>query len=339
MIVEYEQRSKSGELMFSNVQLSIVKDFESFLKHRRFRWFDDVKYKGIYLYGYVGNGKTMISDMFCMHFKGQIKRFHSSEFSSFIYKNIDLAKKNPKNINVENFITKKLGRIDILFIDDFEIRDIVMSIMAKKVLINLVKKKVKLIFTSNIAPNNLYPNGLNRSDFEDFIHFINDKMLVKEISLDEDFRLNNTVLGNLIYFNGKNDIIELHNNIFSSTVKTNHNNSIVDINGYKINVILKNDMSCIINFDDICNANFGQGEYLDLVEKFDHIFIDEIYQMTKYEMDIARRFIILIDAIYDKQKRFYGSFKVDYRNTIIEYRHSNEVDRCVSRLEFFNRAS
>jgi cell division protein ZapE len=339
MIKEYEQRSKSGELMFSNAQLSIIRNFELFLKHRRFRWFDDIKYKGIYLHGYVGNGKTMISEMFCRHFKGQIKRFHSSEFSSFIYRNIDLAKKNPKNINVENFIIRKLGRIDILFIDDFEIRDIVMSIMAKKVLINLVKKKVKLIFTSNIIPNNLYPNGLNRSDFEEFIRFINDKILVKEINLDDDFRLNNTVLGNLISFNGKSDIIELYNNLFSPKITINHQSSIIDINGHKIYAILKNERSCIISFDDICNANLGQEEYLHLVEKFDHIFVDEIYQMTKYEMDVARRFIILMDTIYDNKKRFYGSFKVDYRNTIIEYKYSNEVDRCISRLEFFNRVS
>ena len=290
--------------------------------------------KGIYLWGNAGSGKTMIMDICYDSLKtNRKKRIHFQEFMIDVHDSLHLIRNNKTDkplIKVAEIISKE---IDYLFFDEFQVNDIAdASILAR--LFNLLFNSNVFIFsTSNIIPNNLYKDGLQRDRFIPFIKLIEKDCINIELSTKKDYRkkrlknINN-------YFSSLNDKTEkeIEKIFFDLTRGANLEKKSIVVKGREITVS-KHAKGCArFNFDDLCGKAYGSEDYINIAKSFDIIFIENIPKLSPEKKNEVKRFIMLIDALYDNSKitviSAAGEPEDIYQKGDLEF----DYKRCVSRL-------
>ena len=207
---------------------------------------------------------------------------------------------------VENplvIIAKKIkNRTDILFFDEFFVSDIADAMLLGKLIGELFKIKIILISTSNIHPDNLYKGGLQRSLFLPAIKELKDNCKIFFIDIEKDFRLRNLEKVNLFYISKNESSKHLMYKIFLNLVKNDSfikKNAKLIINNRSINTKCKTENIVWFNFLDICDGPRSSHDYVEISKIFNTVFISDIHVMTSHDEEKARRFVSLIDELYD----------------------------------------
>ena len=173
---------------------------------------------GIYIWGDVGRGKTLITNEYIKQAKdNSIKSFHFIDFMNFIHNelNKNSGSKNPLS-KVSKILTKKTS---LIFIDEFQVEDVADAMIIGDLLIKIIDSRTKLILTSNAHPDSLYKDGLQRKKFMDSIKFLKERVDIHELQGDIDYRTRN-----IIQLNNNNDIYSEENktSIINNKYDTNH---------------------------------------------------------------------------------------------------------------------
>jgi len=262
-------------------------------------FFSSKKKKGIYVYGSVGTGKTFLLSLFSQYSKVG-KKIHFNHLMSRIHDNIN-SKEN-KNKKLEMFIREFCKDIKILFIDELHIYNIVDALLIKKIFHTLEENNIFVMTSSNFQPTDLYKNGLQRADFLPFIKHINESYDVINVASETDYR-RITLNQSKTYFTPVNqDTEDEFNSLFNRLVDINDlTTKKIEIKSREINFTKCSANVAYCSFDFICNTNLAHEDYASIAKEFNLIFIEKVPKMTNDFSDQCRRFISLIDMLYENK--------------------------------------
>ena len=281
--------------------------------------------------GRCRKGQDLIVKEFIRQLKDKrIKSFHYIDFMTFIH---DELKNNSGIKNPLKKIAKKItSKCDLIFIDEFQIEDVADAMIITNILEKILDQGLKIIITSNVHPNDLYQNGLQRQKFIKSMLACTKKLEIFNLKGDIDYRIKNIIDPDIKSKNiyTEKDIIRIIDNNFSSY---NHQSNEIIVNERKFKCKFVANNLIWIDFIVFFKEATGPKDYKELSSKLDWIFVSNFKQCDDYSIDIIRRFISFIDIAYTnkvKVKFFLNNIGVGeiYKGTKLNILWN----RCESRL-------
>ncbi|MBB3313561.1 cell division protein ZapE [Rhizobium sp. BK196] len=298
--------------------------------------------RGLYIYGSVGRGKTMLMDMFFQMAPCRKKRrAHFHEFMADVHNRIAVHRQKLKNGETKQadpmppVAAALFAEAELLCFDEFTVTDIADAMILSRLFSELFERGCVLVATSNVEPDNLYKDGLNRGLFLPFVSLL--KKHVEIVSLDSptDYRMEklNSQPVYLVPIDERTDMA-----MDASWTQALHGRKAqpteIAMKGRTIHVPLAVDRMARFSFSALCEKPLGAADFLAIAERFDTIFLDHIPLLGPEKRNQIKRFIILIDTLYDHGTRLYASAAAMPEDLLIERRGTEgfEFDRTASRL-------
>jgi cell division protein ZapE len=303
---------------------------------------DEPPPRGLYIHGEVGRGKTMLMDLFFQHSSVTHKRrAHFHEFMAEVHERIYGFRQNISRGEIADGDVIALTAASIfdeawlLCFDEFHVTDIADAMILGRLFKKLFELGTVVVATSNVAPEDLYKGGLNRALFLPFIAQISDHMEVLRLDARTDFRLEKLAGVNmwLVPADGAADAA-LDKAWARMTGNAKCKPRDISIKGRILHVPCSADGVARFSFADLCEKPLAASDYLRLAHDYHTIMVDRIPVMNYNERNAAKRFITLIDTLYDNAVKLMASAAVDplllYLAT--EGHEANEFKRTSSRL-------
>ena len=257
--------------------------------------------RGLYIHGGVGRGKTMLMDLF-FEAVGEPKkrRIHFHAFMAEAHERIGDARKTGDGDPLMPVAKAIAAETHLLCFDELFVNDITDAMVLGRLIRGLFEQGVVVVATSNVVPGDLYRQGLNRQLFLPFIDEIEDRMDVFELAAAQDFRLAK-LSGHQLYYSPADGQAhaELDRHWMRLTGHGRGRSGQIVVKGRKL-VVPQSDMGVArFAFADLCEVPLGPLDYLAISRDFHTVFIDGIPVLGPARRDVARRFITLIDTLYD----------------------------------------
>ncbi len=305
----------------------LVKFFES--KKKIINFFVNPKDKlCFYLFGGVGVGKTMILNFFYNFVDLPKKRAHFNEFMIEFHEN---RFKND-NDSILSFV-KKLKKYNLLYLDEFQVTNIVDAMILGKLFKTIFKENIKVIITSNIKIEDLYKDGLQREQFLPFISIIKKNSIQKELIIDEDYRMQKISSIQRAFFPTNEKTKFKINQIFREYTKSKKLKKIsIKVKGREFFISNYYEGVAKFNFKDLCNNFLGAEDYVKISDVCNFIFIENIPVFNDENADQQNRFITLIDILYEKKIPLVISVENNLEKIGSSQKLKDPFKRTVSRL-------
>ncbi len=288
--------------------------------------------KGLYLFGDVGRGKTFLMDMFCENISFAVKRLHFHNFMKDIHDELKTIKdkENPLTIIAKNFSDK----YQILCLDEFMVTDITDAMILYGLLKSLIDNGVLLITTTNIAPDDLYKDGLQRARFLPAIDLLKTHCIIHKVADGQDFRRvcleRHKKFFSPLNSDTEKELWEITNELSENLYL--EKNATIEINQRKIPFVAKSSKIIWFSFVDICEGFRSQMDYIELAKQFNVMIVSDIPVLDEFKEDAARRFLLLIDELYDKRINLILSSEQPIEEIYKGKKISFEFERLQSRL-------
>jgi cell division protein ZapE len=259
--------------------------------------------RGRYIFGPVGRGKTMLMDLFfeAVRFKPK-RRVHFHEFMAEVHDRIAAARETAPGDPIPHVARVIAGEAALLCFDELHVTDIADAMILGRLFRGLFDDQVVVVATSNVAPSELYKNGLNRALFLPFIDVIGEHMELEELLAAKDFRLDKLV-GKPLYFMPADKRAEAQMDRLWVDLTGNHPGAAVDLDvkGRGVRVPLASMGVARFSFAELCERPLGASDYLHIAHAFHTVMIDAIPVLRPAQREVARRFVNLVDALYDNR--------------------------------------
>jgi len=270
-----------------------------------------VAVRGLYVHGGVGRGKTMLMDMFFRVVPLKRKRrAHFNEFMTDVHDRIAAHRKAVKDGRAKGddpippVASAIAHESRLLCFDEFTVTDIADAMILARLFTALFSEGVTLVATSNVAPDDLYLDGLNRGLFLPFLAVL--KAHVEVVTLDSptDYRM--TKLAALpVYVQPLGPAADRAMDDAWTTICNGHAEKpeTIELMGRSIAVPHACDRAARMSFAELCDAPLGARDYLALTDRFDTFVIDGVPVLDQTRRNATKRFILLVDTLYDRRKR------------------------------------
>lgn len=286
---------------------------------------------GLYLWGGVGRGKTWLMDMFynSLDFPAK-RRMHFHQFMNAIH--LELKKLGERSDPLPQAVLAVIGDIRVLCFDEFFVSDIGDAMILAGVMHTLVDHGITLVATSNVEPDRLYYDGLQRARFLPAIELLKQHTQVMEMGNGDDFRLRALDQMNTFLVPHNEAHQEQLASDFATIAGETGHGGIVHINERDIPALRQSDGVVWFTFDTLCNGHRSAADYVELARQFHTIVLSNIPQLEREHNDASRRFIHLIDALYDHRVKLIASAAAEPQDLYQGTRLSMEFQRTSSRL-------
>jgi len=298
--------------------------------------------KGLYVYGEVGRGKTMLMDLF-FETSAVIRkrRVHFHEFMADVHERVHIYRQDIKNgeASEQDPIQRTAAAIAqeswLLCFDEFHITDIADAMILGRLFTRLFELGVVVVATSNLPPSNLYKDGLNRALFLPFIALLERQCVVVRLDARVDFRLEKLTGVPTWYVpdDAKADaaLDDAWRRLAGNHAGAPHE---LMVKGHAVRVPKAAMGIARFSFDDLCAQPLAASDYLKIAHEFHTIIVDHIPVMDYAQRNEAKRFIILIDTLYDNAVKLLASAEAqpDELYVATEGYEANEFKRTASRL-------
>ncbi|WP_257266246.1 cell division protein ZapE [Endozoicomonas sp. ONNA2] len=291
--------------------------------------------RGLYFWGGVGRGKTWLMDTFyhCLPFQDKL-RMHFHHFMRRVHAELKTleGQKNPLSMVAERL--SKEARI--ICFDEFFVADITDAMILAGLLEQLFQRGVTLVATSNVDPDLLYKDGLQRARFLPAIDLIKKHTLVVNVDGTIDYRLRLLEQAETYYWPLNKINHEKLEQIFSElAADPNHieTGQSLEISGRPINTVKSSRDVAWFTFTDLCDGPRSQNDYIELAHLYHSVIVQAVPRFDANRNDQARRFINLVDEFYDRGVKLILSCEVHLEALYGSGTLSFEFQRTRSRLQ------
>jgi cell division protein ZapE len=290
--------------------------------------------RGIYLWGRVGRGKSMLMDLFHGHVGiAEKRRVHFHAFMQEVQAKLHAARKAGAEDAIRPVAEEIAGRLRLLAFDEMQVTDIADAMIVGRLFQYLFDHGVAVVATSNRHPDALYKDGLNRDLFLPFIALLKERMEVHELESPTDWR-QHRLQGAQVYFTpaGKAAVEEIGRIWRELTGGGGDGPLRLRVNGRE--VVLPDARSGVARatFWDLCGNPLGPADYLAIAAAVRVLILEDIPTLSMHNYNEARRFVTLIDALYEARVRLIASAADEPERLYIEGAGSFEFERTASRL-------
>ncbi len=320
--------------LISNSRMSLAKR----LLRRLFGRKRNTQASGLYLWGGVGRGKTWLMNLFYEELPIEQKhRIHFHHFMLGIHEKLDEMNKSAdrKQKNPLQKIARELAsKYRLLCIDEFIVTNITDAMILSELLHSLFKYNICLVATSNRIPDDLYINGLQRERFLPAIELIKTHTEVFHLDGGVDHRTTLLEQADVYYCPPGNESQQkILQRMQELAITPLTEAKVLTIQNRKIETLYCSDDIAWFDFEVICSAPRAAQDYIELAQYFNTIIISNIEIMDEYSDDMARRFIYLIDELYDRNVKLIASASAEpdklYRGVMLEFAFHRTSSRLI----------
>ncbi|MCV6598226.1 MAG: cell division protein ZapE [Mangrovicoccus sp.] len=310
---------------------------------------------GLYLWGGVGRGKSFLMDLFVTHVGVPKRRVHFHAFMQEIHAGMAEARKRGVEDALAPVAEKVINEIRLLAFDELQITDITDAMIVGRLFEMLFDAGVVVVATSNRHPDDLYKDGLNRQLFLPFIDLIKEKLTVWELASPTDYR-QDRLAGEQVYFHPANaenraqiDLIwqELTgmgraprtggSEMASAQAarglgSTRQEGLVLHVKGREVELPRFRNGVARASFWDLCGQMLGPADYLAVADAVRVLILEDIPQLDSGKFNEAKRFVTLIDALYEAGVKLIVTAADEPERLYAEGRGSFEFERTASRL-------
>ena len=334
----YEAKRASGELKPDAAQLAVLPELERIraalatpVKRGLFRKAPEAP-KGLYLWGGVGRGKSMLMDLFAESVDVPKRRVHFHAFMQEIHAGMHKARQQGVEDALKPVAKSVTDSVRLLAFDEMQITDITDAMIVGRLFEALFKAGVVVVTTSNRVPDDLYKDGLNRQIFLPFIDLIKDRLEVVELASPTDHR-QGRLAGTQVYFTpigpaARAEIDRLWRDLTGGREETLH----LTVQGRTLDLPRYHNGVARATFYDLCGRMLGPADYLKLADSVRVLVIEDIPRLSRQNFNEAKRFVTLIDALYEARVRVFASAMAEPEMLYVEGEGTFEFERTASRL-------
>lgn len=293
--------------------------------------------QGLYIFGGVGRGKSMLMDLFFDDAPVKTKRrAHFHEFMQDVHTRFndfrDPKKGGKDGDPIPSVAEAIASEATLLCFDEFQVSNIVDAMILGRLFEALFERDVVVVATSNRPPRDLYKDGLQRDRFLPFIDMISEKLDILELESARDYRLER-MMGMQVYYVPADEAAHQALEGYFADLANGRPAEIehVEVKGRIIEMPAADGVG-MTSFTALCSQPLGPADYLAIADRYHTLIIENIPLMPPALRNEARRFVTLIDALYERKVKLICSADVPVTELYPEGEGAFEFERLVSRL-------
>jgi cell division protein ZapE len=290
--------------------------------------------KGLYLWGGVGRGKSMLMDMMAAATEAPgVERVHFHAFMQGVHRGMHAARARGVTDALAPVADDLVARVRLFCLDEMQITDITDAMVVGRLFQRLFDAGVIVVTTSNRPPEDLYKDGLNRGVFLPFIDLIRARMEVIELESPTDYRQHRLTGAQVWFAPSDGSARAAIGAIWADlTGGAAGGPMVLRVNGRDVQLDQVANGVVRASFWDLCGRPLGPADYLAIAGAVRVVLLEDIPRMSAANYNEARRFVTLIDALYEGRVRLVASAADDPERLYLEGVGSFEFERTASRL-------
>jgi len=353
VLEKYEARIESGQLTPDPVQATAaaaLNDLEHRLANRKTGgWFSKAEtVTGLYMWGGVGRGKSMLMDLFFESAPVEARRrVHFHEFMAEVHDRLDAWRKLSQDDRKRSEwrvkgagddpiapVAKQIAsEASLLCFDEFQVTQIADAMVLARLFEALFDMAVTVVATSNRHPNDLYKDGINRPLFLPFIEHLKAHCEILELASERDYRLDRLIEAPVWYSPlGPESEAALDRAWDRLTLGAEPQHCVLTVKGRKLEVQREAAGVARFTFEELCARPLGSRDYLAIAANFNTVILSGIPTLGPENRNEAARFVALIDALYEAKIKLVASAAAEPESLYPEGDGSFEFERTASRL-------
>lgn len=289
--------------------------------------------KGLYLWGGVGRGKSMLMDLFVESLEDiPNRRVHFHAFMQEIHAAMHEARKTGVDDAIAPVAADVASSVRLLAFDEMQITDITDAMIVGRLFEALFAAGVVVITTSNRIPDDLYKDGLNRNLFVPFIELLKEKMEVVELASPTDYR-QDRLAGSPVYFTPTGpEARAAMDAVWQDLTGGAAEPLTLIVKSRKVTLPAYRNGIARAPFHALCGQPLGPADYLAIADAVSVLMIDDIPSLGRSNFNEAKRFVTLVDALYEARVRLIASAAAKPEMLYVEGEGTFEFERTASRL-------
>ncbi|WP_210529191.1 cell division protein ZapE [Rubellimicrobium arenae] len=335
----YESRARDGRLKADPAQQDLLPRLERLRAEmldppRRGLFRKPQPVQGLYLWGGVGRGKSMLMDLVLDSLDGAVPvcRQHFHAFMQWVQAALNRARATGTDDAILPVADEIAGEARLLALDEMQVTDIADAMILGRLFQRLWAQGVTLLTTSNRPPADLYKDGLNRALFLPFIAMIEQNCEVVELASPTDHR-QGRLTGSQRYFCPVDaQARAAMNALWTDLSEGRSQPAALRVYGREVEIPAFHNGCARATFYDLCGRPLGPADYLALAAAVRVLLIDEIPRLSASNFNQARRFVTLVDALYEGRVTLFASAAAAPDKLYVEGEGSFEFARTASRL-------